>query len=91
MRDLLLGLFAALLPDPERGDFTRRNGGDPAGWSAFLGLAELLVGGVLLVSNGLSFFKLVAERNAALFVNTVESAKLSEEEIRSYMLSGVSN
>jgi hypothetical protein len=91
MRDLLLGLFAALLPNPERGDFTRRNGGDPAGWSAVLGLAEFLVGGVLMVSNGLDFFKRVAERNAALFVDTVESAKLSEEEIRSYMLSGVSN
>ncbi|HWN44585.1 MAG TPA: hypothetical protein VNW71_20340 [Thermoanaerobaculia bacterium] len=91
MRDLLLGLFAALLPNPERGDFTRRYGGDPAGWSALLGLAEFLVGGVVLVSNGLDFFKRAAERNAALVVDALESAKLSQEEIRGYMLSGVAN
>ncbi len=91
MRDLLLGLFAALLPNPERGDFTRRHGGDPAGWSALLGLAEFLVGGVVLVSNGLDFFKRVAERNAALVVDAFESAKLSDDEIRGYMLSGVTN
>src|SRR5687768_4085644 len=91
MRDPLLGLFAALLPNPERGDFTRRHGGDPAGWSALLGLAEFLVGGVVLVSSGLDFFKRVAERNAALVVDAFESAKLSDEEIRGYMLSGVTN
>jgi hypothetical protein len=91
MHDLLPGLFAALLPNPERGDFTRRHGGDPAGWSALLGLAEFLVGGMVLVSNGLDFLKRVAERNAALVVDAFESAKLSDDEIRGYMLSGVTN
>ena len=33
----------------------------------------------------------MAERNAAIVVEAIESAKLSEEEIRVYMLSGVSN
>ena len=91
MRDLFLGLFAALLPDPERGDFSRRHGGDPAGWSLFLGLAELLGGGVVMVSNGIDFFQRVAQRNATMFVDAFESAKLSEEELRGYMLSGVAN
>jgi hypothetical protein len=91
LRDLLMGLFAALLPNPERGDFARRHGGDPAGWSALLGLAEFLGGGLLMVSNGIDFFRRLAERNAALFVDAFESAKLSEEEVRGYLLSGVSN
>jgi hypothetical protein len=91
MRDLFLSFLAALLPNPERGDFTHRHGGDPAGWSALLGLAELLGGGLLMVLNGIDFFRRMAERNAAMFVDAMESAKLSEGEIRGYMLSGVSN
>lgn len=91
MRDLFLGFLAALLPDPERGAFSRRHGGDPAGWSLFLGLAELLGGGLVMVSNGIDFFRTVAERNARMFVDTVESASMSREELRGYMLSGVAN
>lgn len=91
MRDLWMGLLAALLPNPERGDFSRRHGGDPAGWSLFLGLAEFLVGGVVMVSSGIDFFQRVAERNAALFVDKLESATMSQDEIRGYMLSGVAN
>lgn len=91
MRDLFLGLLAALLPDPERRDFTRRHGGDPAGWSLFLGLAEFLAGGLLMVSNGVDFFRRVAERNAAMFIETVESATMSKKELTGYMLSGLAN
>lgn len=91
MRDLLFGLFAALLPAPERDDFARRHGVDPAGPSGLLGLAEFFVGGAALVSNALTFFQTVAERNANLFVDLVESAKMSQEELNSYMLSGVAN
>lgn len=91
MRDLLFGLIAALLPAPERDDFARRHGVDPAGISGLLGLAEFFVGGAALVSNGLDFFQRVAERNANLFVDLVESAKMSQEELNSYMLSGVAN
>ena len=91
MRDLLPGLLAALLPDPERGDFSRRYGGDPAAWSLFLGLAEFLGGGIVMVSNGIGFFQRVAERNARMFVDVVESAAMSREELRGYMLSGVAN
>lgn len=91
MRDLFLGLLAALLPDPERGDFTRRHGGDPAGWSFLLGLAEFLGGGLAMVSNGLDFFQRVAERNATMFVDKLESATMSTKEVAGYTLSGVAN
>jgi hypothetical protein len=91
MRDLLLGFAAALLPAPDRDEFAKRHGIDPAGCSGLLGLAEFLGGGAILVSNGLDFFQRVAERNATLFVDVVESATLSQEELNSYMLSGVAN
>ncbi|HYN19895.1 MAG TPA: hypothetical protein VE078_02970 [Thermoanaerobaculia bacterium] len=91
MRDLLLGFLAALLPAPERGDFARRHGVDPIGWSGLLGLAEFLGGGLLMVANGLAFFQRVAERNATLFIDSVESASMSREELTGYMLSGVAN
>jgi len=91
MNDLLAGLFAALLPNPERGDFSRRHGGDPAGWSLVLGLAEFLIGGVVMVSNGIDFFQRVAERNAAMFVDKLESATMSTKEVAGYTLSGVAN
>jgi len=91
MRDLLMGLLAALLPDPERRDFSRRHGGDPAGWSLLLGLVEFLGGGVLMVSNGLDFFKLAAERNAAMFLDKLESATMTTKEVAAYNLSGVAN
>ena len=44
-----------------------------------------------MVSNGIDFFQQVARRNAAMFADAVESAKMSEEELRGYMLSGVAN
>lgn len=92
MRDLLFGFVAALLPAPERGDFARRHGGtDPATWSFFLGLAELLGGGPVLVSNGLDFVRGVAERNASMFIDKVESATMSTRELTGYMLSGLAN
>jgi hypothetical protein len=71
MRDLLPGLFAALLPNPERGDFTRRHGGNPAGWSALLGLAELLVGGMVVFSNGLNHFQRLTGEHAAYLMEKV--------------------
>ena len=89
MRDLLYGLFAALLPAPERDGFAQRHGVDPAGWSGFLGLAEFLGGGAALVSNGLAFFQRVAERNATIFVNLMENQELTDAEKVSYGLSGV--
>jgi hypothetical protein len=92
MRDLLLGFVAALLPAPERGAFARRYGGvDPAAWSLFLGLAEFLAGGLAMISNGVDFFQRVAERNAAMFVDAVESAAMSRRELLGYTLSGVAN
>jgi hypothetical protein len=92
MRDLLLGFLAALLPAPERDDFARQHGGtDAAAWSLFLGLAEFLGGGLALISNGLDFFRSVAERNATMFVDKVESATMSSKELAGYMLSGLAN
>jgi hypothetical protein len=91
MRDLLFGLFAALLPAPERDGFAHRHGIDPAGWSGLIGLAELFGGGLALVSDGLAFFKEIAERNATLFVDLMEKQRLSDAEKVSYGLSGVSN
>jgi hypothetical protein len=72
MNDLLPGLFAALLPNPERGDFTRRHGGDPAGWSAFLGLAEFLGGGLVVFSDGLGHFQRLTNQHAAYLMEKVE-------------------
>lgn len=72
MRDLLMGLLAALLPDPERGDFTRRHGVDPAGWSAFLGLAELFGGGAVVFSNGLNHFQRLTDQHAAYLMENVD-------------------
>jgi hypothetical protein len=89
MRDLLFGLFAALLPAPERDGFAQRHGVDPAGWSGLLGLAEFLAGGAALVSNGLDFFQMIAERNATVFVNLMENQDLTDAEKVSYGLSGV--
>jgi hypothetical protein len=91
MRDLFFGFIAAFLPAPERDAFARRHGVDPAVWSLFLGLTEFLVGGAVLVSNGLDFFRSVAERNATMFIDTVESATMSQEELTGYMLSGLAN
>jgi hypothetical protein len=91
MRDLLFGLFAALLPAPERDGFAGRHGVDPAGWSGLLGLAEFLVGGAALVSNALAFFKEIAERNATIFMDLMETQRLTDAEKVSYGLSGVAN
>jgi hypothetical protein len=91
MRDLFFSLLAAFLPAPERDAFARRHGVDPAGWSGLLGLAELLGGGCALVSNGLAFFKEIAERNATLFVDLMERQRLTDAEKISYGLSGVAN
>jgi len=72
MSDLLPGLFAALLPDPERGDFTRRHGGDPAGWSALIGLAELFAGGAAVFSNGISHFQRLTAEHAAYLMEKID-------------------
>jgi hypothetical protein len=89
MQDFLFGLIAALLPAPERDDFVRRHGVEPAGISGLLGLAEFLGGGGALVANGLDFFQRVAERNATIFVNLMENQELTDAEKVSYGLSGV--
>ena len=87
MHDLLLGLIAALLPAPERGDFARRNGVDPSGWSGLVGLAELFVGGSVVVSNGLAHFQRLANENAALLME-VDPSKLTAEGRYAYVNSG---
>jgi hypothetical protein len=91
MRDLFMGFAAALLPAPERDEFAHRYGVDPAGWSGLLGLAEFLGGGYALVSDGLSFFKEIAERNATIFMDLLENQRLTDAEKVSYGLSGVAN
>jgi hypothetical protein len=89
MRNLLFGLFAALLPAPERDDFAQRHGVEPAAWSGFLGLAEFFGGGAALVSNAINFFQAVANRNATIFVDLMENQRLTDAEKVSYGLSGV--
>lgn len=89
MRDFLFGLIAAFLPAPERDDFARRHGVDPAGPSGLLGLAEFFAGGAALVSNALTFFQTVANRNATIFVDIMENQRLTDAEKVSYGLSGV--
>ena len=87
MRELLLGLIAALLPAPERGDFARRNGVDPAGWSALLGLAEFLGGGSFVISSGLAHFQRIANQNAALLME-VDPNKFNDDARYAYVNSG---
>jgi hypothetical protein len=89
LRDFLQGLIAALLPAPERDDFARRQGVEPAGPSGLLGLAEFFAGGAALVSNALTFFQTVANRNATIFVELMENKDLTDAEKVSYGLSGV--
>jgi hypothetical protein len=89
MRDFLYGLIAALLPAPERDDFARRQGVDPAGPSGLLGLAEFFGGCAALVSSALTFFQTVADRNATIFVDLMENQRLTDAEKVSYGLSGV--
>ena len=88
MRDLFLGLFAALLPDPERSDFARRQGVDPAGWSALLGLAELFGGVALAFSNGLAHMQAIADRNAELLIEGVDPNQFDTSARQAYFLSG---
>ncbi|HEX6865295.1 MAG TPA: hypothetical protein VF414_20875 [Thermoanaerobaculia bacterium] len=78
MRDLLLGLFAALLPSPERGDFSRRHGVDPAGWSALIGLAELFGGGAAAFSNGMSHFQRLTAEHAAYLLEKIDPKDFKE-------------
>jgi len=67
MRDALCGLLAALLPAPEREDFARRVGGEPAGWSLALGTVEFVAGGAIFARDALHVIpRLVTEHSAAL-------------------------
>lgn len=63
----LLGLLAALLPAPERDDLVRR-GAEPLAWSVILGLVELFLGVLLLVSDALAYFQSLADAAAAQIV-----------------------
>ncbi|HWM94598.1 MAG TPA: hypothetical protein VN493_27840 [Thermoanaerobaculia bacterium] len=72
MRDLLLGLVAALLPAPERGGLARRFGVDPAVPSALLGLAELFAGGALVFSDGMAHFQRLTSEHAAYLLEKVD-------------------
>lgn len=71
-----LDLAAALLPGPEREVLVRR-GAEPAGISFFLGLAELLGGALLLISNALATFQGMADRNADFVVNQMDPRLLN--------------
>lgn len=71
-----LDLAAALLPGPEREVLVRR-GAEPAGISFLLGLAELLGGALLLISNALATFQGMADRNADYVVNQMDPRLLN--------------
>src|SRR5688572_24148868 len=88
MRDLLFGFLAALLPAPERGDFARRHGVDPTGWSGLLGLVEFLGGGALVLSNGLAHFQGIANQNAAILVEQVDPNQFDASAKLAYSWSG---
>lgn len=60
----LLGLLAAILPAVERDELVRR-GAEPLAWSVLLGLAELFLGGALLVSDAIAYFQPLADEAAA--------------------------
>lgn len=51
----LASLLAALLPEPERGDFERRWGGDPARASMAIGAAQFLAGAHLVYESARTF------------------------------------
>jgi hypothetical protein len=44
-----------------------------------------------MVANGIDFFKQVAERNADMFLDKLESATMTTREVAAYNLSGVAN
>ena len=88
MHDLFLGLFAALLPDPERSDFARRQGVDPAGASGLLGLAELFGGAALAFSNGLAHMRVIADRNAEHLLENVDPNQFDASARQAYFQSG---
>ena len=74
--NFLLDLAAALLPGPEREVLVRR-GAEPAGISFFLGVAELLGGALLLISNALATFQGMADSNAEFVVNKMDPRLLN--------------
>lgn len=75
-RNPLLDLFAALLPSPERDELVRR-GAEPLVWSVVLGLAEFLLGGPLLIFNGISSFQEMANANATFVLEKMDPQALS--------------
>lgn len=88
MRDLFLGLCAALLPDPERSGFARRYGVEPSGWSALLGFAELFAGGGAAFSNGLDHMRRIADRNAELLLENADPNHFGASDRLAYFQSG---
>ncbi|HSS50730.1 MAG TPA: hypothetical protein VLX28_17460 [Thermoanaerobaculia bacterium] len=78
---MLLDLFAALLPAPERDAFVRR-GADPARWSFVLGLLGLFLGVKLLLASALAFDQAQSSAIATHLLEKVDPRALNSFEAK---------
>jgi hypothetical protein len=78
LRSVLTGLFAALLPDPERRRYERRV--HVAFWSLLIGLVSLIGGFALTLDDALGFFQEESVRATGLFLERTDPRDFNDPD-----------